>query len=91
MAESKITMDRTPFIIKEIRVNCNGTNYSNVAAPSIDGYTPIGLIGYAAVGSFDAGKNIFQFYMSNGIINVGWSPALASSYAVLVRVLYLPS
>ena len=70
--------------------NAAGTP-SSVTAPVISGYTPIGIVCYAASGNENAGTDIHTCrYISNSNqVLVGWTKAVSPNYGVQVFLLYL--
>lgn len=81
------------FKVESITVNGSGAvgtpSYAN--APVISGYTPIGIVGYAASGNENAGTDIYtcRYLSDSNQVLVGWTKAVSSNFGVKVFLLYL--
>ena len=59
------------------------------AVTSVSGYTPVGIVGYAASGGYEGSRGIYQLNLVGTEINIGWENAVASNRGLNVNVLYL--
>ena len=67
----------------------NGAHYYNT--PTKTGYTPIGIVGYSAIGGYEGSRGVYQLSLNltNNILTVGWESAVAADRGLHVYMLYI--
>lgn len=67
-----------------------GAVYHRGNAPSISGYTPVGVVGYMCAGVIEFGLNMFDCYCTtDGIVAISTKGSINSSASILVEILYI--
>ena len=78
------------YVIDTVQCLGDGTvGKHTYAVPSVSGYTPVGIVGYAASGGYEGSRGVYQLNLVGTEINIGWENAVASNRGLNVNVLYL--